>query len=255
VAKGTDLEDEIRKLYRAPLDEFVSERDAAAKRLRDAGEADAAREVKALRKPNLPAWGINRAVAANPGAARELFEAAERLEAAQAEALEGDASGLRAAMAEHADAVERLVEVVEEGLAGAGGTGAVDRARETLRAAAADAELRSELAAGRLARDREAVGLAGAAVGSAPKRSAKPKTKKRAKEKGPSATERKRAEQRLRRTERAVEAAASRLKDAERRLERARRGVSEAEDELADAQRELSAREAELDEARAAMPS
>jgi hypothetical protein len=253
MAKGFNFDEEARRLYALPLDEFVAERDAAAKELREAGEAEAAREVKALRKPNLPAWGVNRAVAADPKAADGLIEAGEKLERAQRKAVEGKgADALRKAMAGYADAVEELMRSVEAELGGAGGTTAVDRARETLRAVAGDEELRDELRGGRLVRDREAAGLGGggtpapASKRAPPARSSAPKQQ--------SASSRKRAEQKLHRAERAMEAAASRRKDAERRLERAHRGVADAEEELADAKRALAAREDELGDARAAMP-
>ena len=162
MAKSFDFDREARAVYAQPLDEFVTARDAAAKRAKDAGEAEAARELKALRKPNLPAWAVNRAFAADPKAGAGLIKAGERLEAAQRKAVEGKgADPLRKAMSGYAEAVERLMGPVEDELAGAGGAAAVDRARETLRAVASDEHLRDELRAGTLARDREAAGLGG----------------------------------------------------------------------------------------------
>ena len=257
--------DEVGRLYSLGLDEFIAERDAAAKRAREDGDRDAAKRIKALRKPSVPAAAINRAVRADESAAEGLIAAGERLEAAQSEALAGgDADTLREAIAAHSEAVEALMETVARELDGAGGSAAIDRARETLRAAAGDEELRGELAAGTLVRDREGVGFGGAAaVGEVTRRRTRKRTEakreskakdaapaKRPERKGPTAAERKRAQAAVRRAERSLESAAKRLKDAERRLERARRGLAEAEEEREDAAREQGEREAELAEAR-----
>jgi hypothetical protein len=250
-----DGDDEIRRLYSLPLDEFVAERDATAKRLREAGDTEGAKSIKGLRKPNVPAAAINRAVAAAPKAATKLIETGAELEAAQESALAGgDADSLRDAVGAYGDAVEKLMETVEEELAGAGGAAAVDRARETLRAVAGDPELRADLAAGRLVRDREAVGLAGGVAPSGAVSRRAPAPKKRPKRgSGDAAAERKRAEQALRRAERSLDAATERAKSAERHLERTRRALADAEAEHEDALREREAREAELDEARSAL--
>jgi len=261
--------DEVGRLYSLGLDEFIAERDAAAKRAREDGDRDAAKRIKALRKPSVPAAAINRAVRADESAAEGLIAAGERLEVAQSEALAGgDADTLREAIAAHSEAVEALMETVARELDGAGGSAAIDRARETLRAAAGDEELRGELAAGTLVRDREGVGFGGgAAVGEVTRRPTRGRTRKRTEakreseakdaaparrpeRKGPTAAERKRAQAAVRRAERSLESAAKRLKDAERRLERARRGLAEAEEEREDAAREQGEREAELAEAR-----
>jgi hypothetical protein len=267
--KADPQAEEIARLYSLPLDEFTAERDAAAKRLKADGDAEGAKRIKALRKPNAPAAAINRAVRAEPAAARDLIEAGQRLEAAQSEALAGKgADALRAASAEHADAVETLMQAVVAELAGAGGSGAIDRARETLRAVAVDDDLRAELTTGTLVRDGESAGLGGAGsvdviAPSAPRRKAagkrnaksEPAAKGKSKDSGPTAAQRKRAKQAVQRAERAVEAAESRVQDTERRLDRARRAVGEAEDDDSDARRELKAREAELAEARDAADS
>ena len=257
--------DEVGRLYSLGLDEFIAERDAAAKRAREDGDRDAAKRIKALRKPSVPAAAINRAVRADESAAEGLIAAGERLEAAQSEALAGgDADTLREAIAAHSEAVEALMETVARELDGAGGSAAIDRARETLRAAAGDEELRGELAAGTLVRDREGVGFGGGgAVGEVTRRRTRRRTEakreseakdaapaKRPEPKGPTAADRKRAQAAVRRAERSLESAAKRLKDAERRLERARRGLAEAEEEREDAAREQGEREAELAEAR-----
>ena len=153
---GVDRAAEAVRLYGLPLDEFIAERDATAKRLR-ADDREAAAAIRKLRKPSAAAAAINRAVRADPDAAAKLLEAGERLEAAQSAAISGSAGDLREAAAEQGDAVERLMETVADEL---GGRGAIaDRARETLRAIAADPGLREQFAAGTLVREAEAVGF------------------------------------------------------------------------------------------------
>ena len=84
-------------LYGLPLDAFVPERDALAKRLRAEARRDEADEIKALRKPSVAAWAVNQAVRSQPKAARALWEAGDALIAAQDDLLagKGDAAGLR----------------------------------------------------------------------------------------------------------------------------------------------------------------
>lgn len=52
----------IDSLYELPLDEFTRARDELARRLKAAGKAEAAREVRRARKPTLPAWAANQVV-------------------------------------------------------------------------------------------------------------------------------------------------------------------------------------------------
>src|SRR4051794_31373093 len=105
--------DQATDLYGLPLDEFTAARDAEAKRLRAGGDAEAAKETKALRKPSRAAWAINQAVRAEPGAMQALIDAGERLSRAQDAALAGKRRGgddLRAAIAAQGEAVERLAD-------------------------------------------------------------------------------------------------------------------------------------------------
>ena len=95
------LNAEIDRLYGLPLDEFVPQRDAVAKKLRADGERDAAAVVKALRKPTAGAWALNQAVRRRSAETQELLGAGERLRAAHAGLLSGgDRNELRAAMDE-----------------------------------------------------------------------------------------------------------------------------------------------------------
>jgi len=78
-------------LYAVPLDRFVAERDALAKRLRHDGEKEPAAAVRKLRKPSVPAAAVNSAVRSRPKLAKAVVDAGERLGAAQHAALAGEA--------------------------------------------------------------------------------------------------------------------------------------------------------------------
>ena len=59
--------DEITtELYAVPLDQFTPTRNAAARELKAAGDANGAREVQALKKPTLAAWFVNQLVRNEP---------------------------------------------------------------------------------------------------------------------------------------------------------------------------------------------
>lgn len=57
------VEERIDELFRRPPDEFTRARDALAKELRAAGDADAARRVRGLRKPTVAARTMTRRAA------------------------------------------------------------------------------------------------------------------------------------------------------------------------------------------------
>jgi len=235
--------DDTARLYGLPLDEFTAERDALAKKVRAAGDRDEADRVKKLRKPSVPAWAINQAARADKKATRALIKAGAALAAAQEATLSGKRSpDLRKAVATHGDAVERMMQPVAEALGKAASASNLDRARETLRAVAGDEELRDELEAASVVRDREAMGLGGASpavLKPAP-------TRKRT-----AGGSRKRAEDAVRKAQRALDAAAAEVEDAERRLGRAERALEQATEARDAAVSDREAREAELEGARA----
>ncbi len=55
----SELETAVRTVYRGPLEEFISRRDALAKELRSAKRREDADRVKALRKPSRTAWVLD----------------------------------------------------------------------------------------------------------------------------------------------------------------------------------------------------
>jgi hypothetical protein len=62
----TDLATEMVAVYKAPLEDFISRRDALAKQLRAEKRRDDAALVKALRKPSRIAWALDGVVHEDP---------------------------------------------------------------------------------------------------------------------------------------------------------------------------------------------
>lgn len=242
------LEDTEERLYGLPLDQFTAARDEAAKQLRADGDRDAAAAVKKLRKPSAAAWAVNATVRAAPTAAKRVVQTGKKLEAAQAKAISGAGGSLRDAAAAHAQAIDEMVAALEAELGDDAKPAVIDRARETMRAVAADGEVRDRFERGTLLREAEAVGFGAAGATPAPP----PERDRNAKPKSGSAAERKRAAQAVKRADRALQAATGHVDDMEARVERAREALGEAKSGLADARRDRDARETELDEARAA---
>jgi hypothetical protein len=157
-----ELDSEIDKLYGVPLDEFVHDRDALAKRLRREGEREAADQVKKLRKPSAGAWALNQAVRRRRKETDALLAAGERLRAAHESLMSGgDQAELREAMREERGLASALADCAEAIASETGKSGPAlrERVRSTLHAATVDEEAREELAKGRFVREREAVGL------------------------------------------------------------------------------------------------
>jgi hypothetical protein len=156
------------ELYAAPLAEFTQRRDDLARRLRKDGLRDEADAVKALRKPSAAAWALNQLARRRPKDVERLLAAGKRLRKAHEALLSGrDRAALQRASAEERELIDRLTRdaaaVASE--AGAATAAALDeRIRDTLHAAALDEQTAADLAAGRLVREREAIGTFGAAT-------------------------------------------------------------------------------------------
>jgi hypothetical protein len=266
-----DLDAELDRLYGLPLDEFVHERDEAAKRLRREGEHEAAEVVKAQRKPTAGAWALNQAIRRRRSERDALLDAGERLRAAHEALLSGgDPAALRDAMQEERRLAGVLADCSEAIASETGKSGPAlkERVRASLHAASVDEEVREELETGRFVREREAVGLG-------PFGEALPAAKPGAKRKAKRSTSRPRRKttveddgrkRRLAAAEQGVEEARAAVRDAraahgaaEDELASAREVVREAELREREArkalrveERELAKRERELDRARKA---
>jgi hypothetical protein len=265
-------DDVVDRLYGLPHDAFVAERDAQVKELRAAGRRDEAAAVKALAKPTVAAWAVNQAVRSQARAAAGLWKAGNALAAAQDAVLAGKGSGadLRAATERERGALDPLVEAARGLLSSSGGDlseTTIERVRDTLHAAAIDAEARADVAAGRATRERVPQGLFGGAEVVAPARGrGRARKEPVAEPKEPAARGRKRdaaaggtrdkaaaARERERAAERRREEAESRRGERERaaarkrehkaasdRVARAERALAEAEERSAKAQERLA---------------
>ena len=89
------LDEELDALFGLPLDEFTSARNDLAKRLR-ASDAEAAEAVRALPKPTISAWTINRLSREDRDGVTALLEAGAALREAR-RLLAGDDASERCA--------------------------------------------------------------------------------------------------------------------------------------------------------------
>ena len=154
------LDAELDQLYGLPLSEFVAARDELAKRLRDEGSREEAEQVKALRKPSVAAWLVNRLARERELDVQRLLKAGETLRDAQADAAAGQTEAFAQARRDEHEALERLAEAAREVAAreGAGQT-AVAQATQTLRVASLTDEGRELLKRGRLTEELEPPGF------------------------------------------------------------------------------------------------
>jgi hypothetical protein len=245
------VEKELDRLYAAPLDEFVAERDALAKQLRSDGDREAADRVKALRKPSAAVWAVNQLARRQQKDYRALLKAGDKLRATQEKVLGGESPDkLQEAAAAERDLVDRLTRkggaVLE--VAGHNPTDAMlRRVSGTLHAAATRPDLREAAESGRLEHEEETAGfgfdLLSGGVPRAPKleQGEDRRTRQR----------REAAEQRLEEAREQLAAAKEEAKDAAaevKRLTRELAGASTEEDRLA---REVERREQAVAKARA----
>lgn len=272
-------EQELDRLYGLALKDFTAERNALVKALKQAGEADAAEEARALPKPSLSAWAVNQLVRQRRDLVADLVAALDRVRAAQLGALEGkeDAPSLHETMREEREVMSRLEDAAPEILADAGyvaSKSVTDRALRTLRAAAVDPIHRPVLERGCLAEDIDPVGFEGLAaqLSPAPARTSPRGTidlelesaRREAAHKREEQEERRRVEEERRAAEERRMTLQKRLdalrrslethRDAETRLERehnqAERDRQEAERRLREAERLAAQIKTRLDETR-----
>jgi signal transduction histidine kinase len=150
-------------LYGLPLEEFTRARDELARELRNAGNREAADEVKALRKPSVSAWAVNQLARRHPQELKALVQAGEALRKAQRAAVtRGEAAGLRDAQRAHRERLEELLATARHDLGTGGQT--LQRVAQTLRAASVEKEGSKALAAGTLTEDVSQSGFGGMLV-------------------------------------------------------------------------------------------
>lgn len=81
--QSSELETALLAVYRGPLEEFVSRRDALAKELRAAKRREDADRVKALRKPSRTAWVLDNIVHEDPSVLEQLATAISAVQTVQ----------------------------------------------------------------------------------------------------------------------------------------------------------------------------
>ena len=144
------FEEIARDLYGRRPGEFTAARDALAREVRAAGDAELAAALLRLRRPTLAAWLANVLVRELPRAVDHLIEIGAQLRAAQA-AL--DAAELRRLSSERHDVVEELSRSARELAATRGervGDSSIRELAETLEAASFDPEIADRVRSGRL---------------------------------------------------------------------------------------------------------
>jgi hypothetical protein len=151
------------ELFGLAPEQFVAARDELARRLKREGDAEAAATVKALRRPPLSAWAVNRLARGDGPGLDRLLAAGERLRAAHQAALAGEgADELRSATRAEREAAAGLVEAAM-GLLREAGHPATDATRDrvaaTLHAAAASPEAADLVRHGRLTADLDPSGF------------------------------------------------------------------------------------------------
>lgn len=154
--------DEEDALYELVPSGFVAARTALEKKLRSTRDRTNADRVKALPRPTASAWGLNQVARTKPPLIEAVLESGAGLRAAMHAAVDGDASGLRAAQASQRAASKATRAAVEAVFAARGQSysDAVDRRVEaTLRAAGVDADVADSLRSGRLSGDHQPTGF------------------------------------------------------------------------------------------------
>jgi hypothetical protein len=100
-------------LFALDPNDFVTARDQRARELRDAGEKEEAKAVKALRRPAVPVWALNQV-------ARQRPDVVEALVAAEAQAHAPKDKDVRAALAQRRERLQDAVRAARDIIDGSG---------------------------------------------------------------------------------------------------------------------------------------
>jgi hypothetical protein len=242
----TELDTAIRGVYRGPVGDFISRRDALAKQLRADKRRDDADRVKALRKPSRTAWVLDNIVEEDPASLEQLGAA---INAAQSgidlrTALEAIRTAIRNVAAAGARVAIRAGQPIE-----------ANALVTALHAVIGDASAFAELRAGRLVDVPEGGGLdilttLTAIAPSSPAPSSAPPKPEAPPKAEPTAEGVKDAERAI--AARAdLQRAEMLLRDARERSEHAAQSVRSSEEKLDSAERTLSHAQAEAQSRRA----
>jgi hypothetical protein len=130
-----ELSEVASRLYGLDLEDFTGARNAAAARAKSEGQPLLARQVKALAKPSLAAWALNRMARQSPQSLAGLSQLGTALQEAQQEL---DGATLRLLARDRTALLRSLVDQVGEQAAGHGhplSGAALTAVEDTLRAA------------------------------------------------------------------------------------------------------------------------
>ncbi|WP_432863142.1 hypothetical protein [Microbispora rosea] len=232
-----DVDEAADRLYGMVPEEFTSARDALAKEAKAAGDAALAKRIKALRKPTVVAWAVNRTARERSQEFGRLLDLGRRLrDAWRAQ----DADVLAEAGRERTPLIARLVRSVREEAEAAGhplAPAADLEIEQTLDAAVVDEDAAEQVRRGTLARPLSYSGFTPApVVRPAPEpaaRAARPKPAKTAEKAERHAGD----EERRERERREAERRESEHRESERREAERRRRIENLEDTLAEAER------------------
>jgi hypothetical protein len=156
---AAELDKIADELYALRPDEFAAARDERVRQARAEGRAALARELNKLRKPTQSAWLINLLWRDQHDVMQQLFELAEALSQAQAQASGPELLRLTGQRRELEGALMRRARVLAE-QAGVAVSAAMEReAQETLAAAVALPEVADEVRSGRLVKPAAYVGF------------------------------------------------------------------------------------------------
>jgi hypothetical protein len=158
-----ELDEELEHLFELLPADFTAARNDLARRLKKAGQTDAAGRVQALRKPTIPVWTINQLARHRSDDIDALIAAEDELRTAQEASLAGgERDRLRAATSAEREALRNVTQQAHAILEGGGqrATPAVlERIAATVRSAALDSRGREVLAAGMLVEELESSGF------------------------------------------------------------------------------------------------
>jgi hypothetical protein len=237
------LAEHVDAVHAVAREDFVRERDARVRALKQDGHTEEAAALKGLRKPTVAAWAVNQLARREPDRVGELVAAGDALRAAQRRAASGQgADGLRPATRRVRDLVGDLGNPARTVLADAGAAvGHADEVEQTLFAAAIDPELHDTLRRGIFTGTVEAAGF-GTLAGLVPVPPASPKDDAEATpdatgSEETESTERRRREEEQRAVRAAHRAALERQRaDLQRSLVRQQRRVDHARQQADDLQ-------------------
>jgi hypothetical protein len=257
--------DEIQELYARPPEEFTEARNALAADLKERGEAEAAAQVRKLRRPTVAAWAVNQLARQHGPDLKKLIEAGDALREAQRNLSKQGRAELTEASRRRREIVDRLVQAAEDILQEAGRGAAratLDQVADSLLATAVDEEARERVGRGVLEKELpppagfgeigglEAAREPGAKAETPPeqpsaKDRAREREERRARERAAErAEEAEAAETEARRLEQEADRAERAAATARRQAERARERAEKTRDRADRAARELAERSA-----------